>query len=130
MFFSNKKRYEDLKETTKECALLLTSNIDADNECMMFNYGTYLARESGVSDNALLMVLNLLKIIGIKKVTIAGFDGYISEKNFYKGTLELLLDKEYMDRLNKTIAANIDALGRDMEIVSLTPSKYFRKERK
>jgi 4-hydroxy 2-oxovalerate aldolase len=130
VFFSNKKRYEDLKETTKECALLLTSNIDADNECMMFNYGTYLARESGVSDNALLMVLNILKKIGIKKVTIAGFDGYISEKNFYKGTLELLLDKEYMDRLNKTIAANIDALGRDMEIVSLTPSKYFRKERK
>lgn len=129
VFFSNKKRYGDTKSVMGECRLLATSNITSnDKNCIVFDYGTYLARENGVSDNALLMFLNILREIGVENVSLAGFDGYIMERNFYKGTLELLLNKEYIDRLNKDIIANLNGIRRDMRITSLTPSIYFRKE--
>ena len=131
VFFSNMKRYENAKDVAEGCELLITSNISTNrNDSTVFNYGTYLAREGGVSDNALLIVLNILRTIGVKKVDLAGFDGYEMERNFYKEALELLLNEEYVDKLNKGIIVNLNALKKDIKIESLTPSKYFGKETK
>ena len=104
--------------------ILLTSNIEMNNrEYLEFNYNTYLAKGYGVSDNALLMLLNILRSINVKRIALAGFDGYSAEENFYKGSLELLLDKNYIDELNKTIKINIKKLRDDVIIESITPSK-------
>jgi 4-hydroxy 2-oxovalerate aldolase len=131
VFFSNKKRYANMKNVIEDCMLLVTSNIDIhDEECLIFNYSSYLAKENGVSDNALLMMLNILKKIGVKNVVIVGFDGYSMEDNFYKGSLELLLNRKYVDKLNRDIMINIECLKRDMDVVSLTPSKYLKEEEK
>ena len=40
------------------------------------------------SENSSLMLLNLLKRIGIKKVYCAGFDGFSSTGNFYDQSFE------------------------------------------
>ena len=124
IFFSNKKRYEDMDLEKDDRTILLTSNIEMNNrEYLEFNYNTYLAKGYGVSDNALLMLLNILRSINVKRIALAGFDGYSAEENFYKGSLELLLDKNYIDELNKTIKINIKKLRDDVIIESITPSK-------
>ena len=124
IFFSNKKRYEGFDFAGVKSAMLMTSNIEEKSKNhLIFNYGAYLAKGYGVSDNALLMLINLLKSIGIKEITVAGFDGYSTEENFYKGSLELLLDKNYVNELNKTIKNNITKFREDMVIESITPSK-------
>jgi len=123
VFFSNKKRYEALDSSRRE-VVIITSNIGEKNDNhLIFNYETYLARGYGVSDNALLMLINILKNIGIKEVAVAGFDGYSADGNFYKGSLELLLDKNYVSELNKVIKVNIEKLRDVMMIESITPSR-------
>ena len=124
IFFSNKKRYENMELGSKKNTILTTSNIGGVKKGnLVFNYGTYLAKGCGVSDNALLMLLNILKAVKVEKVTVAGFDGYDAKENFYKGSLELLLDKNYVDELNKVIKENITKLRDEMQIESITPSK-------
>jgi 4-hydroxy 2-oxovalerate aldolase len=124
IFFSNKKRYENMELGSRKNTILTTSNIGGVKKGnLVFNYGTYLAKGCGVSDNALLMLLNILKAVKVEKVTVAGFDGYDTKENFYKGSLELLLDKNYVDELNKVIKENIIKLRDEMKIESITPSK-------
>lgn len=122
VFFSNKKRY-DGANLDSECLVMTTSNIGNNNVDFVFNYGEYLAKECGTSDNALLMLLNILKSMGVKKVMMAGFDGYDIKDNFINSSLELLLDKNYIEELNKTIRVNINKLKNYMIINTITPSK-------
>lgn len=125
VFFSNKKRYRDADLNEGDGVLLLTSNmgLKSGEGRLVFNYGSYLARGCGVSDNALLMMLNILKGVGAREVALAGFDGYNTEGNFYKSSLELLLDSNYVNELNKTIKDNIKILRDGMVIESITPSR-------
>lgn len=125
VFFSNKKRYRDADLDEGVGTLLLTSNmgLKSGEGRLVFNYGSYLARGCGVSDNALLMMLNVLKDVGVREVVLAGFDGYNTEGNFYKSSLELLLDSNYVNELNKTIKDNIKKLRDGMVIKSITPSR-------
>lgn len=123
LFFSNKKRYEAV-DSSRRGVVIITSNIGKKNDNrLIFNYETYLAKGYGVSDNALLMLINILKSIGVKEITLAGFDGYSTDGNFYKGSLELLLDKNYVNELNKVIKVNIKKLRDVMVIESITPSR-------
>lgn len=123
IFFSNKKRYEGMNFDGVDSLVLITSNIkDSAEGELLFNYGAYLAKEYGTSDNALLMLLNILKSIGVQKVFVAGFDGYTTDDNFYKSSLELVLDNNYVEELNKVIKLNINKLRDDMTIETITPS--------
>ena len=67
IFFSNKKRYENMELGSKKNTILTTSNIGGVKKGnLVFNYGTYLAKGCGVSDNALLMLLNILKAVKVE----------------------------------------------------------------
>lgn len=131
IFVSNKKRYEMLNKEDKD-KIIITSNIKSvsENE-IIFNYQKSLSRKVGISDNSLLILLNILSKV-TKEVILAGFDGFSLnlDKNFYDSNIKFVLDKNYVKDLNKFIEKNINEYKKKMSIITITPSKYFKEATK
>lgn len=86
-FITNVKRFGSLKDYSKP--LVITSNIENIPEhALVLNYSSYL-NKSKMFDNVALMLLKLLIQIGVKKVYIAGLDGFstIPTENYISNDL-------------------------------------------
>lgn len=123
-FFSNAKRlaYACDLECTK---LIVTSNL-ADDICdakYIVSRNELVYHDDIFCDDSTLMVLNLIKHCGKKKIYIAGFDGFKKGvNNFYNHVLERKVREDDYDTRNrieilKTAYSNFD-------ISFLTPSIY------
>ena len=126
-FYSNKKRYENLKK--KENLTLLTSNIktnQAEDE-LIFDYSKSISSNSNISDNSLLIMLNLLKDMQVKEIDLVGFDGFSKNMhdNFYSDEVTNNLNEEYLNKLNETTKKAIKDYSKNIKIKSLTPTKYM-----
>ena len=126
LFISNKNRYENIKMDAND-KVIITSNIKnkSSNE-IIFDYNKSLSRQIDISDNSLLVFLNIISNI-TKEVLIAGFDGYSTNKNenYYDDSIQFILDKNYALNLNNFIKKNIKEYQKKMCIKSLTPSIYI-----
>lgn len=87
VFYSNIKRFEVLHSLQKSGKVIVSSNLiryDDLEDATVINYETLAYHDSEYCDDSVLMVLNMLKIIGFKKISIAGFDGIKNGKgSFY-----------------------------------------------
>lgn len=130
-FYSNKKRYSDLCK--KDNITLLTSNIktNAEEDELVFDYNKSLSREYGISDNALLIMLNILKEIGVDDILLIGFDGFSTNnhENFYSEEKMNALTENFVKELNELMTNNIRAYSKKIKIKSLTPTKYLDRRK-
>lgn len=86
-FFGNAKRYSSLKEKRNGRKVIISSNVKSDtDQDIVVNYHSFINRGYKYFENSTIMLLNLLKRVNPRKVTIAGFDGF-SEN----------VDKNYVD---------------------------------
>ena len=126
-FYSNKKRYKEFRK--KSNLTLLTSNIKIHQEEkeLIFDYSNSLSRESGISDNSLLIILNILKDLNVKEIQLVGFDGFSTNMrdNFYSEERAYLLTEDYIKRLNESTARSLKGYREKIKITSLTPTKYM-----
>ncbi len=126
-FYSNKKRYKEFRK--KSNLTLLTSNIKIDQEEneLIFDYSNSLSRESGISDNSLLIILNILKDLNVKEIQLVGFDGFSTNMrdNFYSEERAYLLTEDFIKRLNESTARSLKGYREKIKITSLTPTKYM-----
>lgn len=117
-FFSNNKRFVQFGD--RLCKIIVTSNITEGKWDYQIDYNSL----SGAFDqgcNSLIMVLKLLKDLEIKRVVIAGADGFSTEADNYYSSVMV----NYAERGNKFNMAVITALKKlDMRIEFLTPSAY------
>jgi len=127
-FYSNRKRYEESHK--KDNLIILTSNIKthADDDELIFDYNNSLSRKYGVSDNALLIMLNILQQNGISEIILVGFDGFSvdNHNNYYSYEKMNNLDKDFINRLNELTTRNIAEYSKKMKIKSITPTKYMK----
>lgn len=126
-FYSNKKRYKEFRK--KSNLTLLTSNIkivQEENE-LIFDYRNSLSRESGISDNSLLIILNILKDLNVEEIQLVGFDGFSTnmKDNFYSEERAYLLTEDFIKRLNESTARSLKGYREKIKITSLTPTKYM-----
>lgn len=126
-FYSNKKRYENLKK--KENLTLLTSNIktnQAEDE-LIFDYSKSISSNSNISDNSLLIMLNLLKDMHVKEIDLVGFDGFSKNMhdNFYSDEVTYDLNEDYINKINKATKKTIKEYSKKIKIKSLTQTKYM-----
>ena len=126
-FYSNKKRYNDM--TKRDNLILITSNIKANQEAdeLIFDYNNSLSREYGISDNALLIMLNILKDMDANEILLIGFDGFSTNmrENFYSDDKTNVLTKEFINQINEMTTNNIKEYSKKIKIKSLTPTKYI-----
>ena len=101
VFISNMRRFREFpKEKMAKC--IVTSNIPADGVYLQTKYRDLLNEVEAVRDNAGLMAMKFLMQCGIKKVTLAGFDGYSHDRsrNYAEKTLSVIMNDAVMDAIN------------------------------
>ena len=128
VFVSNLKRMCNLDINSVSGKIILTSNLP-----MILSSGVYVDY-SGLcdlqyeeSDNSGLMLIRLLKKANVGKVYIAGFDGFSKDvqKNYCTDKLINSVSPEDTIAKNDSIRQQVSKLQKDIEIITLTPSKYF-----
>lgn len=127
LFTSNEKRLIEGKPANVQ-TLIKTSNLHKIlPDTLQVNYASYLVDNESISDNPTLMLLNILISIGIRKVVIAGFDGFSAnpDENYFEKGLSMgssLKSKLLRNEQTKSILLR---LKEKLIIDFLTPSKYI-----
>lgn len=129
IFVSNAIRYSQIEDESyafkmDRIRIIATSNISPTtlNPDIRANYKSLLVDDnSDISDNSALMLFNLLIELGIKKVYVAGLDGYRGNQEYYKDDIALTKD---LTRKNDLIKQRIEAIQSDISINFITSSKY------
>ncbi|WP_088001246.1 aldolase catalytic domain-containing protein [Gottfriedia solisilvae] len=132
IFISNLKRFDGIADTIKEITnntlLITTSNITKSkvNNSLVVNYSDLLLDNPTISDNAGLMLLNLLNRLSVNKVYLAGFDGFSLDKstNYYSTELIYNIEMEELVKKNEVIRKQLAFLEKNMEINFVTTTIY------
>lgn len=126
LFIANEKRLTDGKpENVGKC--IVTSNLKtAGGSSMMVNYASYLVKESGISDDPTFMLINLLKAVGVKQVSLAGFDGFTSdpERNYFGTNMSLGTKLDTKVKKNELKRQEIRRINELVRIRFITRSLY------
>lgn len=130
-FFGNSKRYSRLEKARKGRTIIVPSNIKSDNEDdIVVNYHSLINRGYKYFENSTIMLLNLLKRINPKKISLAGFDGFdaSSDKNYVDNSYQNARHIDEFATLNKEISVMFAEIVKTMEPTCrfelITPSLY------
>ena len=125
IFSSNMRRYAKIQgHTDSKC--IITSNMkDAESYDYMVNFASYSSETPEIIDNSGIMAFKLIFALGIKRVYVAGMDGYTvnHNNNYFEQALEHDFSREAENR-NELISKEIRILSRKMDIQFLTPTNY------
>lgn len=129
-FFCNQRKFSYATNRREGQKVIITSNVKGDyNYDYIINYHSLINRGYKYFENSTVMLLNLLKRVGAKKIAIAGFDGYSAdEKIYFDDSYVTDMEVKEFGRLNDEIT---DMVEKFIETVSpscyvefLTPSLY------
>jgi len=74
------------------------------------------------------MLIKLLRIVGVNKITIAGFDGFSSDPSDNYFSSGLSMGSSIISKIKKNvhISSAIEEFSRSIALTFLTPSKYIK----
>lgn len=132
VFFGNPRRYGKLhKAGNIRC--IISSNIDNNNsKDLVINYHSVIEKEGKYFDNSTIMLLNLLARTSLKKLFIAGFDGFSTDyhTNFIDDSFYNDRFKEDFCEINEEIYRMLMTYSKRIEgkikIKFITPSTFER----
>lgn len=128
-FFANKKRF-DVISTSTPSNVIAVSNVKPSKGEMEISYDRLIDRRYRMFDNSTLMLLNLLKIVGVGKIVLAGFDGYSKrvKNNYFDNTLYNERHESEYKEINEEVGCRlkdyIATVGDHCQVSFLTPSIY------
>lgn len=127
-FVSNEKRISDMLGKIHNVGLgLITSNLKEDikADVLVFDYASLLG-EGELSDNAGAMLIRVLKRAGVKKIFLAGFDGFDvdSSINYFVTNYRKALDFNIVKKRNEDISRQLKMALNGVNYELLTPTKY------
>lgn len=124
-FVSNLRRYRDLPVYKREKSIV-TSNISAVDVYLQVRYKDLLNKEEYVEDNAALMLIKFLISKGIKKVYIAGMDGYSpnQDENYADQKMNFYTEKEIAEKKNAGMISVLKEYKKQIEIEMVTTSRF------
>lgn len=136
IFLSNAKRYVQLASSLlkkrNEIQVISTSNITVMDD-QRFEYSldisSLLDEDAEIIDNSFVMLLKVMIKIGVKNVTLAGFDGYIGEKlkDHVNETMGYEFSKDQAERLNKYVGEVLISMRPYLEVTFITKSLYLEE---
>ncbi len=131
LFISNSKKAKAWTKAHTNLKIITSSNVNNDliSPDYIINYASLLGNNSEL-DNAGLMLLTLLTRVGIKKVTLAGFDGFTYDPTDYLSFVSESYMQRNLDFRNGEISGELRRLSSVLNIVSLTPTLYNLEARR
>lgn len=134
VFLTKAKRYTqllmDLKASINNSAeIIATSNVTktAGNFKYVLNYGSLIDENTEIIDNSLIMLLKAMLTVDVKKVYLAGFDGYSKRSdNYFNTSREYSFAKEKANYLNLYVKNFINEMVDKLQVNFITSSHYKR----
>ena len=134
VFMGNSKRYSQFYNKIYMAGfnvkVICTSNIAESNNGIdySFNFKSLVDADEVIRDNPVLMLLKILSNIKIKKVYLAGFDGYTDNNvnNYPEEYIPFLYCNDQVVLRNEAIKKSIIKLENTIVLKPLTASMYFK----
>lgn len=129
VFITNSKRYVQQATSLSRGSYttIATSNVTCANGEFDFvlNAAPLLDLDADVIDNSFVMMLKALVRLGVKGVTLAGFDGY-SDKgtNYMHANMEYDFSKQKINYLNNYTVNFLESYKEHISVTFLTKSRY------
>ena len=125
LFLSNLRRYRDIGQVDIAKAIV-TSNIPETGAYLKISYSKLLNGVEGVTNNAGMMLIKLLIMLGVKNIIIVGMDGYDNEqeKNYIEKNLFLNEKRENLSHMNDGMAMVLREYKKKTNIIFLTESRF------
>jgi 4-hydroxy 2-oxovalerate aldolase len=94
----------------------------------IINYASVRFENDDISDDVTLILLNLLYSVGIRRVTVAGLDGYAlnTEENYFNKRMSMGSKNKDRVMKNNNMRLALKQMSSKMEITFLTPSLYTK----
>lgn len=132
LFLTNSKRYAQMatklnESQYKSIDTIATSNVTKTNGDFTYvlNYSSLIDADTEIPDNSLIMLLRVLDVIEVKKIALAGFDGYSEdEMNYFNTNMEYSFVKEKAHYLNQYASAYLKNYSKKIKVDFVTKSKY------
>lgn len=131
LFINNSKRFAQMAQIVNnnyDVAIIATSNIIGSSRPLdyILNYAQLLVEGdiNIISDNATLMLFNMLLRCGIKKVYVAGFDGFSPCRCNYVSDYLSYNTNENIELQNTLIRQSLKEFRKKLDIKLLTHSYY------
>lgn len=124
IFMSNLRRFKKLKQSKEKC--VVTSNISGEGVYLQVDYESLLNEYEGVRDNAGMMLIKLLIGLGVKKIFLAGLDGYSVDptQNFADEAMRFFTQKNVFEAMNQGMNSALKEYSKSVEIEFVTTPKY------
>lgn len=123
-FITNLKRFNILDK--HDVCTIVTSNIESDEIfTQKINYSKYL-NKSSLYDNAALMCIKFLNSIGVKRLYIAGLDGYQDNDvhDYCEGIYSESVSKKNTKEFNEVMSNELQNFSKNIEFCFITPTQY------
>lgn len=126
IFLSNIRRYRELDAASRS-KCIVTSNIQADGVYLQTKYRDLLMDDDAVKDNAGLMAIKFLISLGVKKICLAGFDGYAhdSRDNYGDEVMAFIMRNAVLDATNAGVNKMLERFSHETELSFLTQPRYI-----
>ena len=134
VFLTKAKRYTQVLNELKsginaDADIIATSNVCKTNGTFKYvlNYGSLIDEKTDIIDNSLVMLLKAMQVLGVKNISLAGFDGYSKRSdNYFDTSREYSFAKDKADYLNAYVVSTLKKL-KGVKINFVTNSKYLKK---
>jgi 4-hydroxy 2-oxovalerate aldolase len=126
VFISNMRRFKDFpKDKHNKC--IITANIMSDDVYLQTKYKDLLNDIEIVKDNAVLMAVRFLINFGVKKIRLAGIDGYSHDfsANYVNSSMTMVTEIARLDAMNQGISTVLSNYKKEINISFLTTEKYI-----
>lgn len=123
-FVSKLTALEKLKGTSAR--IIATSNLNAEDNCLIVNYGSWIQGTEERSDAAIIILGNILRAVGVKNLLLAGFDGFNadSEKNYFDKSLKRPMSRQQVEERNHRTEVYLRSLQNNVNVQFVTPTIY------
>lgn len=125
IFLSNLRRYREL-EVSKRGKCIVTSNVPSVDVYLQTKYSELLNDVDAVEDNAGLMLVKFLMKLGVRKVAIAGIDGYSIDptENFADKKMNFYTQKATFEAMNAGLNSVLKRYKESIEMEYITTPKF------
>lgn len=136
VFVTKTIRYKQMTDALHQYSvnLIVTSNVevklsDKSDGYIIFNREPLLDKQNNITDNSFLMLLKILDRVQVKRLALAGLDGYSDkEDNYYNPSMEYGFVKSIAKSLNQRIREELETKYSHIQIEYVTYSKYSQHE--
>lgn len=116
-----------IDESSDRIQIIATSNVTSKRFDFDYtlNYSSLIDEDADFIDNSFIMLIKALVKAGVKKVNVAGFDGYSEDKlNFINPEMEYTFIKDRTEELNQYAKDKLAELASDIQVNFVTTSLY------